>query len=594
METEAQSTPSPDTGSPAMAALGGTQADAFAQGAAVNDAQQLPAVSNRTPPPSPDQAQPPEHKTFLSDLLHAVGDVFGGPKTAQRVNPQTGAIENVTLSRGQRISHGIGTALIGAAAGAAQHGPGAVGKAALAGVQAEQEQQGIQKQNVLAEAGNVRATNAAELEKQQVQANLAKMSQEQARTALDMKVKGIELDEHQTALANSMQDILNIPGAKLLKHFNSNDEINSHLETVGPQLSKQYAIDLAQNNIRLIQNPKGGFDAVEIPKQAGEKPIGEGKTLLTPVIDPKTNKLTLKQDKADPSMTWDKFQQWNGNSFNAYNVAQEQTSKITEQQAAAKKDVAEASEAYSKGRLALAQAKNLEGGNAKTEDGKWNPASIPVALVEGNMDPTQLSKRTTDYNAKIQQANEYSLAKYGKPFDLAQAQSDYKYATTSANQNTLKMIQGMVEPGGAIDIAKGAAVALPKLNSATLNKVFNATATEFGGKQETDFHTAMLGLADEYSKVMGGGVSSDTGRQQALDILKASYSKGQMDGAIAIMQKDISARKSALVGGNRYLIKQYGAPPPPPPQGASAEVVAADGKTVIGHVVNGQYVPASK
>jgi hypothetical protein len=68
----------------------------------------------------------------------------------------------------------------------------------------------------------------------------------------------------------------------------------------------------------------------------------------------------------------------------------------------------------------------------------------------------------------------------------------------------------------------------------------------------------MLGLADEYSKVMGGGVSSDTGRQQGLDLLKNAYSKGQLSGAIGIMQQDIAARKNALVGSNRYLMKQYG------------------------------------
>jgi len=62
---------------------------------------------------------------------------------------------------------------------------------------------------------------------------------------------------------------------------------------------------------------------------------------------------------------------------------------------------------------------------------------------------------------------------------------------------------------------------------------------------------------------MGGGVSSDTGRQQALDILNAAYSKGQMSGAIQTMQSDIAARKRAIIGKNRYLLQEYG------PQGPS-------------------------
>jgi hypothetical protein len=121
-----------------------------------------------------------------------------------------------------------------------------------------------------------------------------------------------------------------------------------------------------------------------------------------------------------------------------------------------------------------------------------------------------------------------------------------------------RMINGMTEKGGAIDIASTAAQKLPEMDSTLLNKVFNATATQFGSTEASNFHTAMLGFADEYSKVMGGGVSSDTGRQQALDILKAAYSKGQINGAIGIMRQDISARKSALISGNRYLMRQFG------------------------------------
>jgi len=194
----------------------------------------------------------------------------------------------------------------------------------------------------------------------------------------------------------------------------------------------------------------------------------------------------------------------------------------------------------------------------RTPDGGWNPASIPVSLVEATMDPTQLTKRGKDYNQTIEQANRYSLEKYGVPFDMAKAQSDYKYSTNVQTRNTLKMIDGMTEPGGAIEIAQNTAKNLPRFNSILANKIFNATATEFGSDEATNFHAAMLGLADEYSKVMGGGISSDTGRQQALDILKAAYSKGQLAGSIDVMRRDISARKQALVGDNRYLLREYG------------------------------------
>jgi hypothetical protein len=182
-------------------------------------------------------------------------------------------------------------------------------------------------------------------------------------------------------------------------------------------------------------------------------------------------------------------------------------------------------------------------------------------LVEGTMDPSQLSKRAKNYNGAVISANNYSMTKYGKPFDIAQAQTDYKYANQKSTKDTLNMINGMTEKGGAIDIASQAAAKLPRFDSQLTNKIFNATETQFGSDEATNFHTAMLGLADEYSKVMGGGVSSDAGRQQALDILKNSYSAGQLQGAINIMRQDIAARKRAIVGGNRYLQSEYGEKP---------------------------------
>ncbi len=80
---------------------------------------------------------------------------LGGPRTVQRVNPATGAIEEVPLTREGRIANTAGIYLRGAAAGAAQHGPGAVGKAALAGVQEQQQTQQQQQQNTLEDSRNV-------------------------------------------------------------------------------------------------------------------------------------------------------------------------------------------------------------------------------------------------------------------------------------------------------------------------------------------------------------------------------------------------------------------------------------------------------
>jgi hypothetical protein len=208
-------------------------------------------------------------------------------------------------------------------------------------------------------------------------------------------------------------------------------------------------------------------------------------------------------------------------------------------------------------------------GTAPTGGASSNLDQMAKNLVEGNIDPSQIPRRSAAYTIIANKADTYSRNTYGKPFDMASAASEYQYAKNPQTQNTFKMINAMTDKGGSIEIAQKAAEKLPQMDSQTLNNVFNVAATQFGSPEATNFHTAMLGLADEYSKVMGGGVSSDTGRQQGLDLLRAGYSKGQMSGAINTMQKDIAARKSAMIGDNRYLTKQYGYKPPSGSQSAT-------------------------
>jgi hypothetical protein len=219
---------------------------------------------------------------------------------------------------------------------------------------------------------------------------------------------------------------------------------------------------------------------------------------------------------------------------------------------------------------------------AEQTGGPNDTAKVGQFLSDATMDPSQLSKRSKSYNASLIAADDHSWAAYGKPFNIAQAQTDYKYANNRSTQDTLKMINAITDKNGSLDLAMQASQGLPQLDEQTMNKVFNRGKQEFGSAGVSNFHTAMLGLADEYAQVMGKGQTSDIGRQQALDLLKDAYSKGQMTGAAGYIKKDLAARFSATVGNNRYLQNQlFG------PSGISTTMVAPDGKTKM-------EVPGSK
>lgn len=457
-----------------------------------------------------------------------------------------------------------------------------------------------------------------------MQYNQQQQEQQNQQQQLDMQRQRLTMeqqqstDNHATAqaqLAMTQAQVANLHRAYNLAPKTLQDVIDQKdteagaqltadgVPTVGEGLSKQDALStiMAHRNADpnsalqyiMHQDGNGGFNVYKIadPNKLNDAPVdvtigydASGKP-ITKNYAPNTVSIAQRMNVESSALT---------NYVNQQNsLSQFQKEQQIETAQAGPRAYATAS-----AQVRAAQA----GGTApKNADGSWNQSSLPVMLVNGQMDPSQLSKRSKDYDQQLSLANQYSLATTGKPFDIAQAQSDYRTATNQQTQSTLKLINGITEQGGALDIAANAAQALPKGFFTPVNKLFNATATTFGSQQETNFHTAMLGLADEYSKVMGGGVSSDTGRQQALNILQAGYSKGQMDGAINTLRQDVAARKTAIVGNNRYLQNQYGGQQPQQPAQTIASpqrVVpagATPGRDAQGNIVgyrtaNGQVV----
>jgi hypothetical protein len=187
-----------------------------------------------------------------------------------------------------------------------------------------------------------------------------------------------------------------------------------------------------------------------------------------------------------------------------------------------------------------------------------DPTPVAQDLADGILAPSQLPGRfRPEYIGRIYAMAQQLARTQGKEFNPAKLEAEYQYAKSPQTQNTLNMISAITAPGGSLDIARSAALDLPALDQKTANKVFNATATEFGSPEATRFHTAMLGLADEYAKVMGGGTATDSGRQQGLDILKQDFSRGQLNAGIDTILADVHARGRAIVGKNPALNAMY-------------------------------------
>src|SRR5579885_1514614 len=184
-------------------------------------------------------------------------------------------------------------------------------------------------------------------------------------------------------------------------------------------------------------------------------------------------------------------------------------------------------------------------------------------LVDGTIDPSQLSKRAGSYGATLAAANEYSMQKYGKPFDAAQAQSDYKYANQKSTQDTLKYLNSLTGPdnnSGNLGELIRQSDALTRTHFPPLNDVSAWARLTSGDPAMAAYHATVSEVSDQVAKILqggGGGATSDAKMKQAQDLFRVGFNKDQIRATAETLRTLLGNRKSELIGHNRYLQRQY-------------------------------------
>jgi len=205
------------------------------------------------------------------------------------------------------------------------------------------------------------------------------------------------------------------------------------------------------------------------------------------------------------------------------------------------------------------------GGGAKDANGNWNPASMPVMLVEGNADPSQLKNSRSGMSAQQveQAASQYSMEKYGKPFDMAKAQSDYKFATNAQTQNTLKYLNSLTgadnKSGNLGELIKQSD-GITRTQFPALNDAAAWARLASGDPAMASYHAAVTEVSDQIAKILQGGGSgtSDAKMKQAQALFNSGFNKDQIKATADTLRTLLASRKGELVGDNRYLQKQFG------------------------------------
>jgi hypothetical protein len=197
-----------------------------------------------------------------------------------------------------------------------------------------------------------------------------------------------------------------------------------------------------------------------------------------------------------------------------------------------------------------------------------------IDIVEGRLDPSQISPRSQNYGMILNAANQYSQQKYGQPFDFAKAAGDFKYANNPSTKNTLNYLNALVGPDGKTGNLQeliNQSDAIGRTPFPALNDVAAWARLEAGSPKIAAYHAQVTETADMVAKILQGGGSgtSDAKMRQAQELFQNGFNASQIRAVAGTLQGLLQNRKGSLIGNNSYLQKWYaqggnGSPQPTP------------------------------
>ena len=184
-----------------------------------------------------------------------------------------------------------------------------------------------------------------------------------------------------------------------------------------------------------------------------------------------------------------------------------------------------------------------------------DPVAAGKLLHDGIVAPSQIiSARKPEFAQKAFSA----AASYGDGWNAQKAEGEFKVASSPSNVAFFGSAKSLTDPGGTLDQLKAAAKDIPQNQIPVFNTVADAIKASTGSGPVAKYAALALGVADDYSKVMGGGQGSDTSRTQALNLIAAKQSPEQRDASIEGIRGAVGSQTNSRIGNNPVLRKMYG------------------------------------
>jgi hypothetical protein len=186
-----------------------------------------------------------------------------------------------------------------------------------------------------------------------------------------------------------------------------------------------------------------------------------------------------------------------------------------------------------------------------------DPKAAAQLLVNGDATLAELKSRgaTPDFIARtLFAANQLSGGKY----NAQAADAQFDVAKSPANVAFFGSAKSLTDKGGTLDQLAAAAKDIPNGQIPVFNSIADVAKAATGNGPIAKYASLLLGVSDDYSKVMGGGQGSDSSRNQALQLVPAKASPEARAAAIEGIRGAVGSQQASRIGSNPVLRRMYG------------------------------------
>lgn len=592
-----------------------------------------PAVSAQVP--TTPTAQAPtvlvkQHRGGLAGIVDEFRDAVAGTQgRGIYINPDTGErfVQTPPLTGKQQWAKIAGEGLVGASAGfAAGHGAGNMAKAPFAGVQAQQQlidkNRGTQDQEAEQDYERDKQAKLAKANSQLLATQIASNQFKLQRMGVDASEQDVKFSQDQEAHEKEL-------GSADLGTYNFDNlhEVQAH----DPDFWKHHYAD---NTIRSIpaydaDGKRIGIHLFLRQPGIGDQPAPEGTQISMwqppekPGAEPSWKPVTLTgQHTLNEVDAYQASQQKKDQDFRAAQAKQQQIqSETAKNLSEVPKNKAETARNYAEAGKAGVEAQQLKqealpvGQGGETDLSKVPPSDKTFAqgMIDGKIKTSDLGRMGGPqkmYYMKLAQAMDpgFSTTTYG---DRQKLEQDFQGSGKDAVQ--LQSAKTFLRHAQAMSNVVNT---LRNTGSPIINTPLNKLATQVAGNPQLSSAIGpLLAARTEYLNFLNNNHAlSKEDKQSEEQLLNLDQSPAMLQANLKTMAHTAALRMDetnnkyveafhknapgAVDAGSTQALQHFGlgqfaqrlASPNVAPPGADGEVHAANGQ-VIGHTVNGKYVP---